>query len=67
MEFARPLNQGVAESSTINTYHGKHRNLEMLYGIGLIPHGDRNRVKPEYGVDYLEERESLDKYSKYYT
>jgi hypothetical protein len=39
----------------------------MLYGIGLIPHGDRNRVKPEYGVDYLEERESLDKYSKYYT
>ncbi len=66
MEPVRHLNQGVVQPGTI-TYEGKHRNLEMLYGIGLIPHGDRNRVKPEYGVDYLEERESLDKYSKYYT
>lgn len=45
---------------------GKHRALATPEGIGLIPLGDRNRDRHEYGIDYEEERDSLDKYTKYF-
>jgi len=43
---------------------GKHRDCAMLKGVGLIPLGDRDRDIPE-GIGVLEERLSVDKYSKY--
>ena len=39
---------------------GRHRD-----GIGFIPLGSRTRDVEEYGEDYLEERMSIDKYTKY--
>jgi hypothetical protein len=39
-------------------YSGRHRDQEMPQGCGLIPVGDRNRCKPEYGKYTLEERDS---------
>lgn len=60
------LNLGAtAQSST--EYVGQHRDNYMLQGIGFIPLGDRNRDRPEFGIDYAEERMSVDKYSKYTT
>lgn len=46
---------------------GKHRELEMAQGCGFIPLGDRTRVSDilVYGVTEVEERGSLDRYSKY--
>lgn len=44
-------------------YTGRHRVFEMEQGCGFIPHGDRDRVKPEYNE--IEERVSVDKYTKY--
>jgi hypothetical protein len=61
MEQGLQLEMGVAPQTN---YDGRHRAHQMHNGIGLIPHGDRNRVKQEYE---FEERESLDKYSKYYS
>lgn len=58
---------GVAQPSmNEGTYTGKHRDNNMFYGVGLIPLGDRNRAIHEYGIDVLEERDSVDKYSKYH-
>lgn len=56
-----------AKRVTSTNYAGRHRALEMSKGIGYIPLGDRSRVVTEFGVDFLEERDSLDKYSKYAT
>jgi len=56
---------GALATGTAN-YTGHHRENDMAKGVGLIPLGDRERDKPEYGVDYLEERQSIDKYSKYH-
>ncbi len=63
MEIEKSL-RGVA-TLDLSIYAGRHRDRETSIGIGLIPLGDRDRDKPEYGVDYLEERNSLDKYTKY--
>lgn len=62
------ISMGVAQPS-INEreYTGKHRDNYMLYGVGLIPLGNRNRDIRAYGIDYTEERVSVDKYSKYHT
>lgn len=59
-----PLGIGAASQNTDNSYTGKHRVFGTNRGIGFIPLGDRNRDKPEYGVDYVEERVSIDKYTK---
>lgn len=45
---------------------GRHRDAQLQKGVGLIPLGDRDRVT-EYGEGILEERDSIDKYSKYTT
>lgn len=37
---------------------GKHREQEMTRGRLVLPLGDRNRDKPEYGTDTVEERDS---------
>jgi hypothetical protein len=37
---------------------GKHRDNEMPNGIGLIPHGDRNRAKPQYDIEMVVDRDS---------
>ena len=37
-------------------YTGRHRVFEMDRGTGLIPHGDRDRGKYEYGVETVEDR-----------
>lgn len=44
---------------------GKHRDLALPKGRGMFPLGDRTRDVTAYGVDFFEERISLDKYSKY--
>jgi len=66
MELGKHLDLGAVAQGTA-FYTGHHRDLNMPEGMGLIPLGDRNRDKPEYGVDYLEERMSVDKYTKYNT
>ncbi len=48
-------------------YAGKHRDCNMPKGIGLIPLGDRNRAPADEGFGVVEERISVDKYSKYAT
>lgn len=64
MEFGTPFDQGVASQNADNSYTGKHRVFGTNRGIGFIPLGDRSRDKPEYGVDYVTERDSVDKYTK---
>lgn len=58
MQFGKHESLGVATGKAI--YPPAHYD-----GIALIPLGNRERDKPEYGVEYLEERDSVDKYSKY--
>lgn len=57
MSLSKHLDLGELATGTAN-YRGTHR-----YGIALIPHGNRSRDVQEYGVDYLEERVSIDKYT----
>jgi hypothetical protein len=52
----RPLNLEELQSTTQKV--GKHRAFTMSTGTGLIPMGDRARVKPEFGVDVVEDRDS---------
>jgi hypothetical protein len=64
MELGRSLNQGAASQDSEH-YTGKHRSFGNVYhGVGFIPLGDRNRDRPECGVDYVVERDSVDKYTK---
>lgn len=49
---------GATSNQIIGVYEGKHRIFEMQHGIAFIPVGDRNRCKPEYGVDVVEDRDS---------
>lgn len=37
---------------------GRHRDLEMAKGMALIPLGNRNRDRYEYGIDVVEDRGS---------
>jgi len=46
-------------------YQGQHRAQEMNKGVGYIHLGDRNRALFEYGVSVAEERDCLDRYSKW--
>lgn len=48
---------GLGNSTNFN-YEGSHRAFSDGICIGLIPMGDRERVKPEYGVDVVEDRDS---------
>lgn len=48
-----------------NLYHGRHREYELPKGVGFYPMGDRNRCKAEFGVDSVEERDSIDQYTKF--
>jgi hypothetical protein len=49
-------------NSVQENYSGRHREFYYLEGrpegIGLIPHGDRDRCKDEFGVDAVEDRDS---------
>jgi hypothetical protein len=45
-------------------YKGHHREHDMDKGTGLIPVGDRNRAITEFGVTYIEERDSIDYYTR---
>jgi hypothetical protein len=52
---------GMVTANSTVFYEGKHRafyyTVGSPQGTGLCPHGDRNRVKPEYGVDTVEDRD----------
>ena len=39
---------------------GRHRENRMPKGVGLIPLGNRDRDRFEFGVDVIEERDSID-------
>lgn len=54
--------EGVA---TPSNYIGHHREYMLPKGVGFYPMGDRNRCKSEYGVDTIEERDSIDQYTKF--
>ena len=62
MELGRHTGIGAAQSSSFH-YVGRHQVFQMDAGVGLIAHGDRDRVKPEYNT--IEERDSIDAFTKY--
>ncbi len=59
MEIGRHVYLGEAAKAT-RSHSGRHREFGTEKAIGLIPLGDRSRDIPEYGVDYIEERNGVD-------
>lgn len=59
------MNSATSISMGSANYNGHHRANEMSRGVGLIPLGDRNRAKMEYGAEVIEERDSIDQYTKF--
>jgi hypothetical protein len=58
------LDQGAIATGTSN-YTGYHRHYDPYDGFetAILPLGKADQV---YGIDYIEERQSVDKYSKYH-
>lgn len=65
MSNSRHLDLGEELATGTANYTGYHRDVDPSKGIDIIPLGNKGRDAHEYGVDYIEERQSLDKYSKY--
>ena len=64
MEFGRHSYLGELTGRSAQP-NGRHRDLDMPKGIGMIPLGDRHRNDGEYGTGIFEERVSIDPYTKY--
>lgn len=66
MRNVKPFFVGAKVGSS---YHGRHRENDVAKGVGYIPLGNRNRVKPNciHLVGMAEEAESVDRYSRYQT
>lgn len=46
----------LALATGIAFYTGHHREYGLESGRLVIPLGNRDRAKPEYGIEYIEER-----------
>lgn len=61
--MARHRKLGVAPF--LAEHPGKHREYTTVKSLGLIPLGNRSRDAFAFGENVVEERESLDAYSKF--